>query len=187
MLVTGLTVREYRTADEADWLRCRVLAFLSTSYFDDVARSKPTYQSPSVELVALRDGALVGLIDVAVAGDAATIETIAVDPDESRSGVGSLLLEEATRLLPRTVRELDAWTREDTAANNWYLSRGFTERFSYLHVFAASGAEIERAVKSGRQGLLPVSGFFHANIEDEDQLRRRFRRVHVCRQYTKAL
>lgn len=29
-------VRDYQPADEQGWLRCRVLSFLGTAYFDDV-------------------------------------------------------------------------------------------------------------------------------------------------------
>lgn len=34
--VSGAQIRDYRDPDEASWLRCRVLGFLDTSYFDDV-------------------------------------------------------------------------------------------------------------------------------------------------------
>lgn len=185
MNVNGLAVREFLLSDEADWLRCRAIAFLETSYFDDVVRSKPAYPHGAIELVAERDGVLVGLVDVRVVGELATIETIAVHPEASRSGVASALLEETTRRLPTTVTALDAWTREDAPANSWYLSQGFKERFRYLHVFATDDSEMQRAVRSSRKGLLPVSGFFHANTEDEEELRREFRRVHICRQYVR--
>ena len=36
-------------------------------------------------------------------------------------------------------------------------------------------------------GLTPVAGFFHADIADEERLRARFERVHVCRQYVRSL
>jgi hypothetical protein len=34
--------------------------------------------------------------------------------------------------------------------------------------------------------LTPVQAFFHAPIEHEDVLRRRFARVHVCRRYERT-
>lgn len=184
--MSELAVRDYRRADESDWLRCRVLAFLATSYFDDVVTSKPTYEAESIELVARRGAELVGVLDIAVTGDVATIETVAVHPDASRTGAGSALLVEAIRRLPRTVGVLDAWTREDAAANAWYLSQGFAENFRYLHVFAGDGGEIERAV-TATPGLTAVSGFFHARIDEEVRLRDAFRRVHICRQYVRTL
>ncbi len=35
-------IRDYRTSDETSWLRCRVLAFLDTAYYDDVWTAKPS-------------------------------------------------------------------------------------------------------------------------------------------------
>ena len=35
-------IREYRSADEASWLRCRLLGFFDTAYFDDVKNHKST-------------------------------------------------------------------------------------------------------------------------------------------------
>lgn len=181
--VMDLLVREFRPSDESDWLRCRLLAFLNTSYFDDVFTAKPAYQAPSIELTAFSGPDLVGLLDVTVNGDTATIETIAVLPESSRSGTGSALLAEAIRKLPLSVGVLDAWTREDAAANAWYLKHGFTEEFQYLHVFASDGVEAKRAVTASRTGLVPIAGFFHAHRDEEEQLRKDFQRVHVCRQY----
>jgi ribosomal protein S18 acetylase RimI-like enzyme len=133
------SVRDYEPGDQAGWLRCRTLAFLETSYFDDVFTAKPIYTTPAIELVAAGE-AVVGLIDVAIDGPLATIETIAVHPDVARTGIGSALIEAALTRLPAEVATLDAWTREDDAANGWYRSHGFVETFRYLHVFA-SGAD----------------------------------------------
>ena len=185
--MTEALVRDYQPSDEADWLRCRLLAFLNTSYFDDVFTSKPTYKSSSIELTAHVDDRLVGLLDVAYEGQEATIETIAVLPEASRSGIGYALLEEAIRRLPDTVTVLEAWTREDPAANAWYTKHGFSEKFSYLHVFASDEVESKTAVAAHRSGLVPVSGFFHAGRHQEEKLRSEFRRVHVCRQYVREL
>ncbi|WP_199238378.1 hypothetical protein [Kribbella steppae] len=38
--MTEWIVRDYASADETRWLRCRVLAFLDTNYYDDVATVK---------------------------------------------------------------------------------------------------------------------------------------------------
>lgn len=179
-------LRSYVPEDEHAWLRCRAIAFLGTAYFDDVLTTKPTYER-AIELVALDDSALVGLIDVSFTGDSATIESIAVDPTRSRSGVGSALLREASRRLPDEIRKLDAWTRDDEQANNWYLAQGFVESFRYLHVYASSDRELETAIPGPAEHLTPVKGFFHARIEHEEALRATFARVHVCRQYVLPL
>lgn len=59
-----MLIRDYQNDDEQGWLRCRVLAFLNTAYYDNVLNKKEVYKNPSIELVAEIDGKIVGLIDV---------------------------------------------------------------------------------------------------------------------------
>lgn len=49
----NLEIRDYQKEDQTSWLRCRVLAFLDTAYYDVVAKEKEVYQYPSIELVAI--------------------------------------------------------------------------------------------------------------------------------------
>lgn len=86
-----MRIREYRPEDEEGWLRCRVLAFLHSAYYDNVLREKERYRYPAIELVAELDGTIVGLIDLeceapgTVCSDrpglAAMIWHLAVHPD----------------------------------------------------------------------------------------------------------
>ncbi|WP_163542508.1 GNAT family N-acetyltransferase [Occultella kanbiaonis] len=183
-----LTIRDYRSDDAASWLRCRLLSFFETEYYDDVYTQRPTYELPSVQLVADHGGTVVGLLDATVDGVEATIESVAVHPDHARTGIASRLLDAA---LPRLAgaHTLDAWTRGNEAANGWYLARGFRENHRYLHVYADSGvtdAELEGFTSPGPLSA-PLFAFAHARIDDEDEMRRRYRRVHVCRQYLRHL
>ncbi|MFJ3993095.1 hypothetical protein ACIPWY_31140 [Streptomyces sp. NPDC090032] len=69
-------IREYRPADEISWLRCRVLSFLSTPYFDDVLTTKPQVRAPGFSpVVATELGAIAGIVDVGVDDELATIDT----------------------------------------------------------------------------------------------------------------
>lgn len=183
----SIVVRPFRESDEASWLRCRVLSFLDSNYFDDVLTAKPTYALPSVELVAVLGDQVVGVLDVAIDGALATVETIATHPDHARRGVAHELLGEALRVLPSTTITLDAWTRENFAANAWYQSCGFRETFRYLHVYSQSDDELASSIVSSRGELTPVAAFFHASIEDEVLLRAEYERVYVCRRYELAL
>ncbi|MET7790032.1 hypothetical protein ABZS93_26015 [Streptomyces sp900116325] len=48
-------------------LRCRVLSFLNTPYFDDVRQTRPEISAPGFELVATDDsGTVLGAMDVTV-------------------------------------------------------------------------------------------------------------------------
>ncbi|MFJ6676629.1 GNAT family N-acetyltransferase [Actinosynnema sp. NPDC091369] len=189
----GYAVREYVAEDEPSWLRCRVLAFLGTAFYDDVVQAKP--RVPGVELVAVDGGLVVGILDLAVAVEpaaveTATIETIAVHPDHQHRGIGGALLSRArarARALGATT--LDAWTRDDPPTLRWYRAMGFQESDHYLHVIAdhrASADEPARAVVA-RPGLRVAKAYLHADLADEARLRREFGRVHVCRRFALPL
>lgn len=184
--MTTLEVRRYHPDDEDQWLRCRVLSFLYTPYFDDVAPAKPIRREPAVELVALREGTIVGVLDAEVDGDTATIETIAVHPDHQRQGVGHWLLGALlVRLRTDGVRTLDAWTRDDPDTLAWYRAMGFTEQDHYLHVHAEH--------REAAEAVTPLVGFhvgkafLHADLADEAKLREKFDRVYLCRRFVRPV
>ena len=169
-------IRRYHPDDEPGWARCRVLGFLDTSYFDDVQPTKPDHGTDTIELVATDDGVVVGVLDISIDGDLATIDTVAVHPDARRSGVATHMLRHAEDLLETrsSMTTLDAWTRDDAAANAWYRSSGFVEAYRYLHV-TRRPTECAEAVPATRHGLHPVTGFFHATLDDEVETAGRLR------------
>jgi ribosomal protein S18 acetylase RimI-like enzyme len=146
-------IRDYEPADEQGWLRCRVLSFLGTAYFDDVMTAKGPPPPTGAELVAAQSGEVIGLLDLRVDSDLATVTTIAVHPDHQRQGVGTALLETAcARAKTLGASMIEAWTRDDQAALGWYRSRGFSESGHYLHVYAdhyTNPAEPPAAVAPG--------------------------------------
>ncbi len=182
-------VREYTPADETAWLHCRVLSFLSTAYFDDVAKARPAVPAPGFALVAAPgSGPLVGIMDVTVEGALATIDTVAVHPDHQHRGIGRALLAEArARVRALGLPVLDAWTRDDPDTLRWYRAMGFAESDHYLHVYAnyyTDPAEPDRAIAERRPGLRPMAAFLHAHLREEPLLREQFTRVHTCRRFT---
>lgn len=182
-------VRAYQPADEQGWLRCRVLSFLGTAYFDDVMPVKKT-PAAGAELVAVDDGAVVGILDLSADGNLATIETIAVHPDHQHRGIGIMLFEQArARGAALGATTIDAWTRDDEPTLRWYRARGFRESDHYLHVYAdyyLSVGEPAAAVER-RPGLEPIKIFLHATLDHEAEMRKKFRRVHVCRRFSRPI
>ena len=181
-----VVVRPYVAADEEQWLRCRVLSFLHTAFFDDVAVRKRDRDAP-VQLVAVdADDHVLGQLDATVDGTEACLENIAVHPDHHGRGIGTTLLAEAVR----TCRELGAdtltaWTRDDGATVRWYSGRGFEETLRYLHVYVSSYSDdlpagLAEVVRHHTDTDL-VSAFFHAPLDAEAELRAAHRRVHVDR------
>jgi GNAT superfamily N-acetyltransferase len=138
------SIRDYQAADATGWLRCRVLAFLDTAYFDDVVTRKPVIVA-GLELVAVSDGIIGGVLDASADGHEATIETIAVHPEFRRSGVGRGLLGEISqRVAARVATQVDAWTRDEEA----------TRRVP-SHVDRAGGG-VARGVRAG--SCVPADG-----------------------------
>jgi len=178
------SIRPYDPRDEAEWLQCRLLSFFDTDYYDDVKIAKTPLPSDSIELVAEQEGRIVGLIDVKLSGDLATIDSIAVLPDARRHGIGRALLDRAITLLPDHVRQVDAWTRESPAANAWYRDSGFVEDQMYLHVFRGEG-DPEFAGPAGLSS--PALAFMHAPLELELELRATYARVYRCRRYLQGV
>jgi GNAT superfamily N-acetyltransferase len=103
-----MEIRAYQLEDEIGWVRCRVLSFLNTAYFDNVLRKKETYANPAIELVAIKDHQVIGLIDVEYEVQPQTVCSrgdglggmiwhIAVHPDYQKMGVGHQLLKAAEK------------------------------------------------------------------------------------------
>lgn len=189
---TQFRLRPYQPADETSWLRCRVLSFLGSQYFDDVRTSRTVLQDPSIALVAVigtpPEETVVGILDVEISGAAATIETLAVHPDHQQSGIATALLQAGlARLRDQGVETLDAWTREDGAANSWYRRNGFTEKYRYLHVYLSWWEEPGEGFATPEGLSLPVMAFMHASIDQEARMRSQYRRTYICRQYLRPV
>jgi ribosomal protein S18 acetylase RimI-like enzyme len=182
-------IRSYVDADEQGWVRCRVLGFLDSAFFDDVRREKEHYDGPAIELVAVADDQIVGLLDLELEpapgvlwdtdARGGVIWHVAVHPDYRRRGIASALVERALELARDAGLEIvQAWTRDDAWVQAWYESCGFTQRYSYLHVYMQP-EEAREEITLRTEGLRPVLGFAHYIAEEgRDEIRRRFSRTH---------
>ena len=83
--------------------------FLDTAYYDNVFREKERYEHPAIELVAVYENQIVGLIDIEYELEERTVCSrgtglggmiwhIAVHPDFRRMKIGNQLLNEAEKL-----------------------------------------------------------------------------------------
>jgi GNAT superfamily N-acetyltransferase len=187
----AVVIRPYAPEDERGWLRCRLLAFFDSAFFDAVEREKERYDQRAVELVADDDGVIVGLLDLECESDGLSdrpgrggmIWHLATHPDHQRRGIAGALLEEAERQSrSRGLERLEAWTRDDTHVQRWYATHGFVQIDSYLHVY------LERDDLREFDGELRlVKAFAHYTGDRRDEIRARYERVHDDVLYEKLL
>ncbi|MFX0548949.1 GNAT family N-acetyltransferase [Hathewaya histolytica] len=57
-------IREYEKSDEQSWIRCRVVSFMDSSYFDDVQNFREEYNNPALRLVAIDNNQVIGFLDI---------------------------------------------------------------------------------------------------------------------------
>jgi GNAT superfamily N-acetyltransferase len=186
-----IVIRPYEERDERGWLICRLLSFFDTAFFDAVEREKERYERDAIELVAEKEGVIVGLIDVECEseglsprpGSGGMIWHLATHPDHQQEGVASGLLAEAEKCARRRqIVRLEAWTRDDAATQHWYERHGFAQIYSYLHVY------LERDDLRAFDGELRlVKAFAHYTGDHPDAVRERYTRVHDDVLYEKRL
>ncbi|WP_413381887.1 GNAT family N-acetyltransferase [Alkalihalobacillus sp. 1P02AB] len=193
-----MNIRQFKKEDETGWVRCRVLAFLDTAYFDNVLKEKETYENPAIELVALIDDQIVGLLDIeyelkekticsTTTGLGGMIWHIAVHPDFRGKGIAYKLLHEAEKIAQRKgLTYFEAWTRDDDWVNDWYSKQGFTNVHSYLHVYMETGDEIKKAVEGKFPDFHPIQAFAHYVGDKKEVMKEQFKRVHECNCYQKV-
>ena len=194
-----MEIKAYENNDENGWVRCRVLSFLNTAYFDNVLQEKEKYENPSIELVAVHEGQIVGLLDIEYETKESTVCSrgtglggiiwhIAVHPDYQQKGIGTRLLDKAEQISKKkNLNRLEAWTRDDDWVVSWYKNNGFLKVDSYLHVYLDGRAELEGNIKSNISKLFPLHTFAHYIGEEKEKMKAKFNRVHECICFEKML
>lgn len=189
-----MIIRKYEDRDNLGWVRCRVLSFLDSAYFDNVLREKEHYNNLSVELVAEIDDKIVGLLDIEYEVEkgrvcyytnelGGVIWHLAVLPEYRNRGISTLLLNKAMDILKdKGIKRLEAWTRDDKWVNDWYKNRGFNWREQYLHVYA-EGNECDEVTDSKIEKLFIQNSFAHYVGVNKEQIWEKFKRVHECNLY----
>ncbi|SEQ89335.1 GNAT family N-acetyltransferase [Piscibacillus halophilus] len=194
-----MEIRAFKSSDEVGWVRCRTLSFLDTAYFDNVLNKKETYENPAIELVAIDDGKVVGLLDIEYEEKEKTVCTrgrglggmiwhIATHPDVQRKGIGSKLLEKAESICrEKGIEYLEAWTRDDEWVNHWYARNDFEKVYTYLHVYLEGKEEVDSSIKAQDSNLKVLQAFAHYTGDQMDEVISKFNRVHECHCYEKRI
>lgn len=180
-----MEIKKYSKKYEKSWLRCRLLSFYETSYFDDVLHKKEDFD---IDLVAIEGDKIIGFLQVEsenfpgevchFGGElGGVIWNLGVHPDYQRKNIASTLLSQAILLgKDRGLTRFEVWTQDDIGANNWYKKMNFKKikNSSYLNIFA-KGDEVEDLIN---KNLWCRSINFEGEIDKRDEFLKKYSRVH---------
>ncbi len=191
----------YEQRYAASWLSCWLLTAGASHAWWYICQSKPAYDGPSVELVAVDDDdEVVGFLDIEVEsspgnlclrsepGQAFAWE-LGVARDLWGRGVGCALLREAERLLAgcHQVRYVEWWSM-DFRSQAWYERRGMELINSHWRFAVEPDEEITAAVKP--RGARPVNALLTCSESEWPLVQESFKVItrpplepHLCRGY----
>ena len=189
-----LIIRPYDISDEENWLKCRLVSFHNSAYYDDVYIKKPTFDNPSLELVAEIDGKIIGILDLekdnkddsicyCKSGLGAMVWTIAVLPDYRRFGIASqLILKAVDWAKTKDIEFIEAWTRDDKWVLDWYESVGFSRFHSYWHIYF-KGDNVKSLFESNDKDISPQSVLAYSNKNPKTLDQNKIDRFYKCSGY----
>ncbi len=190
-MAVDLIIRPYDTSDEESWLKCRLVSFHNSAYYDDVYIKKPTFDNPSLELVAAVDGKIIGILDLekdnkdgsicyCKSGLGAMVWTIAVLPDYRRFGIASqLILKAVDWAKTKDINFIEAWTRDDKWVLDWYESVGFSRFHSYWHIYY-KGDNVKSLFESNDKDISPQSVLAYSNKDPKTLDQNKIDRFYKC-------
>ncbi len=135
-----IEIRSYSEKYEVKWLECIKDAFYESNYFDSILKNKPRYETQAIELIAIYENHVVGLLDIEIIpaeeqlcgngnNDLAQISLLAVSPNYRRKGIGRKLLRHTIDHIKIhfQIRKIEFFFREDIAIINLLNSLGFEQ------------------------------------------------------------
>ncbi len=193
-MLKDLIIRPYNASDQESWLKCRLVSFHDSAYYDDVYTKKPIFDNLSLELVAEKDGKIIGILDLekdnkdgsicyCKSGTGAMIWTIAILPEYRRFGIASqLILQVVNWAKSKDIDFIEAWTRDDKWVLNWYESIGFSRFHSYWHIYF-KGDNAKSLFESKDKDISMQSVFAHSNKDPKTLDQKKIDRFYKCSGY----
>ena len=193
-MVKDLIIRPYNSSDQENWLKCRLVSFHDSAYYDDVYTKKPLFDNSSLELVAEIDGKIIGVLDLekdnkdgsicySKSGSGAMVWTIAVLPEYRRFRIASqLILKAVDWVKSKDIDFIEAWTRDDKWVLDWYESLDFNRFHSYWHIYF-KGDNAKSLFESNDKDITPQSVFAHSNKDPKTLDQNNIDRFYKCSGY----
>ena len=193
-MIENLIIRKYNVSEEESWLKCRLISFHDSAYYDDVYTKKPIFNNSSLELVAELNGEIIGILDLekdsedgsicyCKSGVGAMIWTIAILPNYRRYGIASkLVLKAMDWSRSNGVNFIEAWTRDDKWVLDWYKSLDFNRFHSYWHIYF-KGDFAKSLLKNNDKDIVPQSVFAHSDRDPVTLNQNKIDRFYKCSGY----
>lgn len=189
----------YENLFEDSWVRCRILSFLDSSFYDDIRRRKEKYQNPSIEIIAISKNNVIGFLDTEIdtfekkvcsenenIGNhlSGMIWNLGVHPDFRNKGVARKMLEETKSICKeKDLKRLEAWTRDDKLVNEWYRKNDFVLMDEYIHWYYDSRYDNKEILKEiGVEAKTPIFQMFGFAKKMDDKIKK-LNRKYFCRRY----
>ncbi len=144
-------IRQYHPSDEESWVKCHLFSYYDSTYFDELVKVKPRYETPSIELVKIQNDEIVGFLDVELEIEpgqfcfdennrSGMISVLGVLPQHRREGIATKLVERALNVMSNDhdVHRLEIWVREDPSMLSWLKKLEFQELYRFYQVVFTS-------------------------------------------------
>lgn len=195
-----MEIREYKDTDKNSWIRCRVVSFMDSSYYDDVQNFREKYQNPSVKLVAVDNNSVVGFLDVEYENEpgdvcyfkgqkGGVIWHLGALPEFRNQKIATMLWNKAKEMLINEgVKRIEVWTQDDEPATKWYVKQGFQMKEAYLNAFVRGNEKtpiIQKYINFNSIGeIYGIRSLnFEAPIERKSELEKVCYRLYEVRVY----
>ena len=195
-----MEIRKYKDTDKNSWIRCRVISFMDSSYYDDVQNFREKYENPSVKLVAIDNNNVVGFLDVEYENEpgdvcyfkgqkGGVIWHLGVLPEYRNQKIATMLWNKAKEMLiNESVKRIEVWTQDDKPATKWYVKQGFQMKEAYLNAFVRGNEKtpiIQKYINFNSIGeIYGIRSLnFEAPIERKSELEKVCYRLYEVRVY----
>ncbi|OGL48112.1 MAG: hypothetical protein A2161_02590 [Candidatus Schekmanbacteria bacterium RBG_13_48_7] len=192
-----ISCRHFQPTDTDEWIRVHGIVASFSSSWIFIINKKPVYRNDSIELVADRDNAIVGFIDVEIephpgalclkdVSRGGFVWEIGVLPELQKKGIGRRLIKEAEiRLTQKGIRRMEFFTRDENACK-FYEKLQMEKISTHYQFFFKPPANIAR--KFIKKGILNTEHIFATCWEDDwEDIKKKFSIIynhpyepHIC-------